>query len=274
MQQIGNRARSVAYGTQELPSHMPQDVRQQALFQRAGSSVASASQLAASRVLEGAGRGLQAAATAQQHIGERIKAQLLGGLAGVALANVRSPAPPMSPTDRMALAIAHVQHKFGTIKPSFAQVQQAVSAKSSDPVTFDKMLDVLSGSKACNVLSFFGALESYRQAPSLDKALAIIDTYISDPKLDDVGGTAFGDTSAAQESKPMDVNLYRATYQAFMSRLGEVKMAVAYRQPDADQQLAGLFDKVAATLQQDLRQVGSSMEGMIRDHRSVIRSQA
>lgn len=273
MQHIGSRARSVAHGEQSLPARLPQALHQQALFQRAGATVASATQQAGSRVLDAAERGLQANAAALRHVGDRIKAHFVDSFVGAALAHVHKPAPQLSPAERKSLAIQHVEQKFGTIKPTYAQVQQAIAGKASDPVTFDKVMDVLKGTKACNVFSFFGAVESFRQAPTLDKALAIVDTYISDPKDDDIGGTAFGDSSPAQEARPMDVNLYRATYQAFITKLDDVKLAVAYRKPDADQQLAGLFDKVAQTLQQDLKQVGSSLEGAIKDHRAALRSE-
>ncbi len=267
MQQIGNRARSVALGESSLTQRVPQALRQQALFKRTGSSIDLATQQASSRVLEAASRGMQANASALRHVGDRIKASFAQGLAGVALSHVQKPAPPMSPAERKSLAIRHIEQKFGTIKPTFAQVQQTIAQRTSDPATFDKVIEVLKGTKACNVFSFFGALDAFRQAPTLDKALAIVDTYISDPKDDDVGGTAFGGSDAAQEAKPMDVNLYRPTYLSFMAKLDEVKLALAYRKPDADQQLAGLFDKVAQTLQQDLKQVGANMEAAIKNHR-------
>lgn len=274
MQHIGSRTRAAGYGEQSLPTRMPQELRQQALFMRAGSSVASATQLAGSSVADAADRGMKASAVALRHVGDRIKAHFVESLASAALSHVHKPAPPLSTMERKSLAIQHVEQKFGTVKPTFVQVQQVIANKATDPGTFDKVMDVLQGTKACNVFSFFGALESFRQSPTLDKALAIVDTYFSDPKDDDIGGTAFGGASAAQEAKPMDVNLYRATYQNFMQRLGEVKLAVAYRKPDADQQLASLFDKVAQILQQDLKQVGSSLDAAVKDHRSTLRSLA
>lgn len=274
MQQIGNRARSVALGEASLPVRVPQQVRQQALFTRTGSSVALATQQASSRVLEAADRGMQANASALRHVGDRIKARFVQGLAGVAMSHVQKPATPLSPAERKSLAIQHVEQKFGTIKPTFAQIQQTIANQKSDPATFAQVTEVLKGTKACNVFSFFGALESFRQAPTLDKALAIVDTYISDPKDDDVGGTAFSDGKVAQEAKPMDVNLYRKTYLDFMAKLDEVKLAIAYRKEDADQQLAGLFDKVASNLQQDLKQVGSNMDAAIKNHREAQRHSA
>ncbi len=274
MQQIGNRSRSVALGESSLPARLPQQLRQQALFTRSSSSVALATQEAASRVLDAANRGMQANASALRHVGDRIKARFVQGLAGVALSNVQKPAPPLSPAERKSLAISHLEQKFGTIKPTFAQVQQTIANRNADPATFDKVMDVLKGTKGCNVFSFFGALASFRQAPTLDKAQAIINTYISDPKDDDTGGSAFGGSDAAQEVKPMDVNLYRPHYLAFMAKLDEVKEAIAYRKPDADEQLAGLFDKVAQILQQDLKQVGANLEGAIKEHRSSQRHSA
>lgn len=271
MQQIGNRARSVALGEASLPARLPQQLRQQALFQRSSSSVALVTQKATSQVMDAVDRGMQANASALRHVGDRIKARFVQGLAGVALAHVQKPAPPMSPAERKSLAIRHLEQKFGTIKPTFAQVQQTIANRKADPATFAQVMEVLKGTKACNVFSFFGALESFRQAPTLDKALAIVDTYISDPKDDDVGGSAFGGSDAVQDAKPMDVNLYRKTYLAFMADLNEVKLAIAYRKEDAGQQLAGLFDKVASNLQQDLKQVGSNMEAAIKNHRETQR---
>ncbi len=274
MQQIGTRARSVALGEASLPVRVPQQLRQQALFTRSSSSVALATQQASSRVLDAAGRGMQANASALRHVGDRIKARFVQGLAGVALAHVQKPVPTMSPAERKSLAIRHLEQKFGTIKPTFAQVQQTIANRKTDPATFAQVMEVLKGTKGCNVFSFFGALESFRQAPTLDRALAIVDTYISDPKDDDVGGTAFGGSDAVQEAKPMDVNLYRKTYLAFMANLNEVKLALAYRKEDADQQLAGLFDTVALNLQQDLKQVGANMEAAIKNHREAQRHSA
>lgn len=271
MQHIGNRGRTTAYGEQALSPRIQQGQRQQVLFRQAGATVASTSQQAGIRAQAAVERGLQANASALRHIGARIQTGLLQGLVGIALANVHKQAPPLPAAVRLSVAIRHIEQKFSTIKPTYAQVQQTIAHRATDPATFDKVIDVLRGTKACNVFSFFGALENFRQAPALDKALAIVDTYISDPKDDDIGGTAFDAGASAQESKPMDVNLYRADYLKFMDKLTAVKVAIAFKEPDANQQLAGLFDQVAQTLQQDLKQVGSSMEAVIKDHRAMQR---
>lgn len=231
--------------------------------------------IARERILTAAEAGMKSYKPAAKGVVEKIRSIFYGPLIAVATRNIHKASPPLSDFDRKTLAIAYLDKKFGgQFKLSSRQTQDILSGKANDPVTFRAVTDVMKGNKLLDTFLFFDAIGSFKKAPTLEKALDIIDTFIPDPRNESTDDVGFSLKADQPGRKKYPLNLYRQTYSRFMEDVRNVREALYQKSPKAQEDLATLFDKVTRRLDADLIQFGTALEGVVREHRSQLRCAA
>ena len=138
--------------------------------------------------------------------------------------------PPLSERDRLGFAIAQFRGKFQDKYPAGSEYK---NLREKDPKMFAAVLTILKDNMSGDLLACSADVEDFKKSPTIEKAQAIIDKYILDPKL--------GESSV---DKPHHINIYELQYQIFLANYESAKFALAYQTTDAQEKLARIFDPI------------------------------
>ncbi len=252
--QIGMRQRAAGVGNATLTS--PSAAGTAIAFIRASSIVSSASSSALASVQKNVD-------SARAPVADRLKLALHSfvseAVAAVGMLHVQQAVPrPLSESEQLGLAIASFRQKFPEKLPINTEV---LGLKESDPPVFAAILTILKSTTTGAALACMADIKDFRQAPTLEKAEAIISKYIVDPKGDDDLGSLVNDYT---ESKTQYVNIYRSTYLDVMKNYQEAKLALAYRESDAAKKLATIFQSVLVNLAADVHSLSENLKHELR----------
>lgn len=256
MHDVSGRMRSVARS--EFEYKRPEEATTAKVFTRSSAVLANSVQKALASVDF-------AIDAARSHTERSFKARLFGGLAKLASMNVKTPMPQLTSQQRTAIAVHRYEQKFKDKHPDFSAIAKN---RAADPESFQVVMDVLQGTSTGNAFSCRADIEAFKNNPSLEAAKYIIDKYIVDPKYDNELGTA-DSNQGFKDSKPMAVNLYRASYLEFMTRLADASFAIANGREDAKSMLEDVFLLVVNGTSNDFRDIKNTIEGIIKQSKSV-----
>ncbi len=161
------------------------------------------------------------------------------------------PRPPAS--DPMAAAVARFKSFFPEGVPPLADV---IAKRGRNPEAFQICRDVLQNNQFLVTFDFLAAFDELRSNPTIDKALEIKNTFIQDPKEDDVGLEPTGSDK---------LNLYQETYKAFVGAFDKALQETGH-EAGAKPLLEAFERHIMPTVSKDARYFRSNVEAQLKQH--------